>query len=177
MNNFSKIEISRSKRVVDMFYRGDLSLNDTSLYMLVNIVIGYIFGYSTLIYSTAGTGWLGWLELACVVAITIVGFVGCRSIDENENDFFIYDFICLSVPIGFTTILSFWVLYWIVWFSFGGVVSNLNINDYSGSKFLFFIIEKGQIYSIFLINILINFVYFKRMRNALFKVRYIRERM
>ena len=157
-----------------MLSKREISLKSTSLYMLTNILIGYIFGYSTLVYSTAGTGWLGWLELVCILLITTMGFINCRSKNENENEFFIYDFICLSVPIGFTTIFLFWSFYWLGWWSFGEAISNISIYDHDNKRFLFLVTEKGPTYSIFLVNILMNIFYFKRMKNALQKVRNIR---
>lgn len=171
------IEIVRSRVVIDRLSRDEISLENISAYMLVNILIGYVFGYSTLVFSTAGTGWLGWLELICVLSITTIGFINCSSRDEIENKYFIYDFICLSVPIGFTTVFLSWSLYWFVWWVFEKIVLKININDNSHADMLIWIAKDGPTYSVFLTNVLSNIFYFKRMKNALFKVRYIRKNL
>lgn len=167
------VELFRVKVVARDLARHEIKLKNVSLYMLVNILIGYIFGYSTLVFSTAGTGWLGWLEMLCVLLITTIGFARCSSEGDEKN--FIYDYICLSVPIGFTTIFLSWSFYWSGWWLFGKLMEGVDIQFQYNLKILLWFAKDGPVYSVFLINIMINLLYFRRMRGALLKVRHERK--
>ena len=96
--------------------RRDLPAEQQARYLLASVIFYIAASYSGLIATGAPLWtWPSVLEALALVGISILGIVRCLdAAGGNRNPDFLLEFTCLSVPVGITTLLPVWALYWLV---------------------------------------------------------------
>jgi hypothetical protein len=131
------IRLFNAKRLAQELGRKELSPRVLGYYLAANFLLFILLGYGGFYYSANGSFlswqnlyynlvfddtllfwyWLPLYECFAVFAIVIWGLSAsyfASGGDDNPN--FIAEFVCLSVPVFFTTILAVWAVYWGVTF-------------------------------------------------------------
>ena len=117
----------------------DLSENRLSeaakaIYLALGWIIYIAMGYSTLVYSNASRSWIGLLELACVLATAVWGFVYAYKSNGGKNgQDFVVRFTCLLVPASIKTYLFVWGAYYALGWGFRELVPEISFPSQSSA--------------------------------------------
>lgn len=168
--------ISAGKLVEDLAH-GHLSTRDRAYYMLAGFIFSLIAGYSTLIGTNASRTWLGLYEFLLLVVTTVYGFERCYSASNgDDNSSFISDFVCLSLPVGVTTALAAWGIYWGGWLLYQHIVLTIPFESQQTAKTIAWVNNELPWLTVFLAMVLSNVVFYLRMISHLKRIKILRQR-
>lgn len=117
----SHMHLFRTTPLVHQLARQDLTPELQARYLLASLVFYILVYYSGLVVSGAlPWTWPSLLEAAALIGINMLGMVRCLdAAGGNDNPAFLVEFTCLSLPVGITTLLPVWALYWLTTWGFG----------------------------------------------------------
>jgi hypothetical protein len=148
-----------------------LAPKDKAFYFLAGIIFATVLNYSTFMFANSISTWIGLFEFLLIIIVTIFGFLKCynASIGAN-NQSFISDFICLSLPIGVTTTVVAWAIYWGTWKSYQILVTSISIESQNAADLLVWINNELPWPTVLLTVVVSNAVFYLRMASYLNRV-------
>jgi hypothetical protein len=170
------MRILSSKKMVGALAKRELTPRSIAYYMLLGTIFNLIVGYSTLTGSNASRTWLGLYECAILSVLTIYGFERCYAAADGENcGSFVTDFVCLSIPIGISTLFFTWLGYWIFWTAFGYVVREVSFGSESSAHAMLLLNAQLPWFSVFVAMLASTFLFHWRLSVHLGHLRRLRE--
>jgi len=108
------IRLFNAKRLAQELGRKEVSPRAFGYYLAASFLLYIPLGYCGFIHPTNPLwSWLSIYEGFAVFAITVLGLATSYSAGGgDDNPDFVTEFICLSVPVFFTTTLIVWAVYW-----------------------------------------------------------------
>jgi hypothetical protein len=167
--------LSASKLVEDLAHE-QLSPRDKAYYMLAGFIFSIVVGYSTLTSTNAGRTWLGLYEFLLLVVIAVYGFERSYSASNGDNGrSFISDFVCLSLPIGVTTTLVAWGIYWGGWKLYQHIVLAISFESQRVVNTIVLINNELPWATVMVAMVLSNGIFYLRMVSHLKRLKILRQ--
>jgi hypothetical protein len=163
----------RTRPLVDALARGAVSAEERAKYLLASFV-----AFNLIYYSGLGVGtdqvWTApsLVEAATIIFINVVGVV--KTFDASggkDNPDFVAEFTCLYVPVGITSYVAVWSVYWAVRWLFHESILALSQSHF---QFAWNLSRLGTDlfgFLTFMANVLALFVTYVRLTRLLERVR------
>lgn len=153
-----------------------LSQKDRAYYMLAGFIFSAVVGYTPLTFTNAGRAWLGLYECLLILVVTIYGFERCyTAANANNNRSFISDFICLALPVGVTTTIIAWGIYWGGWHIFQRIVLTMSFESEQAVKTMLWINNELPKVTVLLTVVLSNGIFFLRIASHLNRIKILQQ--
>jgi hypothetical protein len=166
---------SVSKLVEDLAHER-LSPRDKAYYMLAGSIFSLLVGYSTLTMSNASRSWLGIYEFLLLVVTTVYGFERCyRASNGDGSKSFISDFICLSLPVGVTTTIVAWGIYWGGWQLYRRIVLSASFESEQVVKTIVWLNNELPWATVLITMVLFNGIFYFRLASHLKRIKMFRQ--
>lgn len=125
------VRLFSARRVADDLANGRVSPRQRGYYLAASTIVMVVVNYSALFAGNPAWTWLSLFEAIVIVVVTIYGLTACyESAGGDANSHFVSEFVCLSVPVGLTTTLCVWSIYWAIGFAFRETILGLSESHY-----------------------------------------------
>src|SRR5882724_167613 len=114
------MHLLRTHPLVQELALGEVDPQEQAGYVLAGLVVWILASYSGLIVAGSPAWTLpSILEATALLAISVIGVVRCLdAAGGRQNQRFLVEFTCLSVPITVSTLSVAWGVYWIATVAF-----------------------------------------------------------
>lgn len=169
-----KLHFFNAAKLAEDLAHERLSPRDRAYYLLGGFLFSSCVGYSTLTFTSAGRTWLALYEFFFLVAVTIYGFERCYTAANGDNNgSFVSDFICLSFPVGITTTIIAWVVYWGGWQIFQRLVLGMPFESEKIVRTMLWINNELPQITVLLVVVLSNGIFFLRIAAHLARIKFL----
>ncbi len=167
--------LSAAKLAEDLAHER-LSSREKAYYMLAGFIFSLIVSYSTLTGTNASRTWLGLYEFLLLLVITVYGFERCYSASNGDNNpSFLPDFVCLSLPVGVTTTLAAWGIYWGGWQLYRHIVLAMSFESQQAAKTIAWISNELPWLTVLLAMVVSTGFFYLRMISHLTRIKILRK--